>query len=197
MRAKFEELIESYIQNKVGISTGFITAILTGQLREQLKRLNSQGDMAGAGVGLGISKTYDQQIRTDKIHWIDNTSKNIHELELLDIIEEFIGYMNTTCYTGINAYEFHYALYETGSFYKRHLDQFRNNTGRKFSFITYLNEDWTEANGGQLVVYPGEEKGLILPIGGTSILFKSDELEHEVIPANRARMSITGWLKTV
>jgi SM-20-related protein len=47
--------------------------------------------------------------------------------------------MNETCYAGITGYEFHYAFYEEGSFYKRHVDQFQNNQGREFSMITYLN----------------------------------------------------------
>ena len=44
------------------------------------------------------------------------------ERAFLNQIEAFILYLNDSCYEGINAYEFHYALYETGSSYKRHVD---------------------------------------------------------------------------
>jgi len=197
MTAQFDELIDNYLQNKVGLCTNFLGTELVTELRKNLEVLNQQDELSPAGTGLGVSKIYDMQIRSDKIYWIDKSSKNIHELEFLDKVEAFISYLNSTCYTGINDYEFHYAIYEAGSFYKRHLDQFKNNSARKFSFINYLNEDWEESNGGHLVVYPDGQTGKIIPAGGTSVFFKSDELEHEVNPANRTRMSITGWLKRV
>ena len=79
--------------------------------------------------------------------------------------------------------------------YKRHLDRFRNDERRKFSVVTYLNEEWTEADGGTLVLYPDGREIRVLPEWGTTVVFKSDLLEHEVLPANRARYSVTGWLK--
>ena len=110
-------------------------------------------------------------------------------------MKNFIERLNETCYAGINDYEFHYALYEEGSFYKRHKDQFRNDADRKYSLISYLNKEWTEEDGGQLWVYHGNEINKILPHAQTAVFFKSDEMEHEVTKANRSRMSITGWLK--
>ena len=37
----------------------------------------------------------------------------------------------------------------------------------------------------------------IEPTAQKAVFFKSDEMEHEVMVAHRARMSITGWLKQV
>lgn len=199
MEDNFEELINGYVNDKVGISPHFLNEPLTEQLRKRLELLHMQDELAPAGTGRGISKVYDMQIRSDKIYWIDKTSADTFELEFVNIVEEFISYLNSTCYTGINDYELHYALYEPGSFYKRHLDQFKNNPGRKFTFITYLNEGWQEVHGGHLAIYPngGDDTTLILPTGGKCAFFKSDELEHDVRPATRPRMSIAGWLKRV
>ena len=98
--------------------------------------------------------------------------------------------------TGINGYEFHYALYETGSFYKKHIDQFRNNPSRQYSMIIYLNTDWVAGDGGQLSIHQvGKASQEIDPTGGKTVFFKSSELEHEVLVANKPRISITGWLK--
>ncbi|MBF8149165.1 2OG-Fe(II) oxygenase [Winogradskyella sp. F6397] len=36
----------------------------------------------------------------------------------------------------------------------------------------------------------------IYPFPGKVVIFKSQELEHEVKPVNTPRLSITGWLKT-
>ena len=129
------------------------------------------------------------------IYWMDGSHSNIFEQEFLQQIENFIEHLNRTCYTGINGYEFHYALYEEGSFYKRHKDQFKNDSDRKYSLINYLNKDWLPQDGGELLVYQEDEIQHILPQAKTSVFFKSDEMEHEVTKANRSRMSITGWLK--
>ena len=115
----------------------------------------------------------------------------------MEQVEDFMDHLNRTCYTGLNAYEFHYALYDTGSYYHRHRDQFKNNSDRKYSLITYLNDDWVETDGGSLLVYHDEKTESILPTIQKAVFFKSDELEHEVSIANRPRMSITGWLKRV
>jgi SM-20-related protein len=63
--------------------------------------------------------------------------------------------------------------------------------------VSYLNQNWLEDEGGQLVVYHEEEVMKILPTNQKAIFFQSDVLEHEVVVATRPRMSITGWLKRV
>ena len=119
----------------------------------------------------------------------------MYEHEFLSLAEGLIHRLNSTCYAGIKSYEFHYALYSQGSFYKRHKDQFKNDKGRKYSLINYLNEDWLDEDGGELMVYTEEGVQKIAPHSRTAVFFKSDEMEHEVSKANRGRMSITGWLK--
>ena len=110
-------------------------------------------------------------------------------------MDSFVLYLNATCYTGITGYEFHYTLYETGSFYKKHLDQFRNNDSRKYSMIMYLNTDWVIADGGELCIHHTGHLQHVNPTNGKTVFFQSNELEHEVLVTNKARMSITGWLK--
>ena len=119
----------------------------------------------------------------------------IFEQEFLHRVDGFIEHLNRTCYTGINGYEFHYALYEKGSSYKKHKDQFKNDSDRKYSLINYLNENWLEENGGKLKLYQEEGVQHVSPNAQTAVFFKSDEMIHEVMVSNRSRMSITGWLK--
>jgi SM-20-related protein len=153
--------------------------------------------MTSAGIGNTKLKDNDQKMRGDKISWLDKSNNNVYEQEFLELAENFIGHLNSTCYTGINSYEFHYAVYEKGSFYKRHMDQFKTDNKRKFSFINYLNDDWLEADGGQLCLYQGNEVQRIQPDSKTAVFFKSDDMEHEVMLCNRSRMSISGWLKRI
>jgi SM-20-related protein len=196
MQEKFEEIIEGFITNKVGISDLFLTGQLAALLQLHITRLHEGGHMADAGTG-NNTPDHNKKIRGDKIYWLDKKNNNHEEQAFLEHVENFIDHLNKTCYTGINAYEFHYALYEEGSFYKRHKDQFRNDSDRKYSLVSYLNEDWLEADGGQLWVHQHGETQKILPTIRKAVFFQSNELEHEVTTAFRSRMSVTGWLKRV
>ena len=100
---------------------------------------------------------------------------------------------------GILHKEFHYAVYPKGTFYKRHLDTFQNDSRRKLSIVSYLNdENWLNTNGGELVIYKEDEsEEVIYPLPGRVVIFESQILEHEVKEVkNSERLSITGWLKT-
>jgi len=196
MSHHFDYLIDSYLENNVGIDAGFLSEELSKGLRQNILKLQSEELMTAAGIGNDEKRDAQQKIRGDKIYWMDKNYTNIFEQEFLQQVEDFIDRLNSTCYTGINGYEFHYAVYEEGSFYKRHKDQFKNDNNRKYSLVNYLNENWAEEDGGQLLVYhKNEEVQKILPQAQTAVFFKSDEMEHEVTVANRSRMSVTGWLK--
>jgi len=195
MKAVFEEIIESFIQNKVGISNDFFSVKLAALLQAQILKLDYEGLMLAAGTGNNSGLNHDKRTRSDKIYWLDKKSGDTEELGFLDLVEDFIDYLNNTCYTGINAYEFHYALYEEGSFYKRHKDQFRTDGNRKYSLIGYLNDNWVEADGGQLWVHHDDSIQKIIPANRKAVFFDSGLLEHEVTTSMRPRMSVTGWLK--
>ena len=197
MNEQFDLLIDSYLSDNIGIAPGFLTERLSAGLQQNIMKLQKDELMTAAGIGNEKVKDTTQKMRSDKIYWMDKSHNNLFENEFLQHVENFIDHLNKTCYAGINAWEFHYAVYEEGSFYKRHKDQFKNNDNRKFSLITYLNNNWQDADGGQLQVYRDDRMEQIKPHAQTAVLFKSNETEHEVIKANRSRMSITGWLKNV
>lgn len=197
MPLSFDTLIDSYIDHQTGIDPLFLTEELANGLRLHVLKLQMAGLLNAAGTGNREKKAIHEEIRKDKIYWLDKTNHNSFEQEFLLQADEFIACLNQSCYTGINACEFHFAVYDTNSFYKRHLDQFRNDGNRKFSLITYLNTEWTEADGGQLHIYHREHTEKVLPHSRTAVFFKSDELEHEVMVTRRQRLSVTGWLKRV
>lgn len=197
MNEQFDVLIDSYLADKVGIAPLFLSEKLAAGLLQNIIQLQHDNMMMSARIGNDKVKDSLQNHRTDKIFWLDKQRENVFEQEFLKLSEDFIAHLNRTCYAGINAYEFHYAVYEEGSFYKRHKDQFKNDSNRKYSLISYLNKDWLATDGGQLQVYENDNVQQIQPHAQTAVLFKSDETEHEVAVANRSRMSITGWLKTV
>jgi SM-20-related protein len=195
MEHDFESLISSFIKDNIGISKDFLSIELSNHLKQNLQALMKQNLMKAAGTGNSEIISHDKAVRSDSIYWLDRKHNNDYENEFFDQIDDFIKYLNRSCFAGINSYEFHYSLYEAGSFYKKHIDSFNNNPSRKFSMISYLNADWKEADGGQLMVYQNYNNQKIAPEQGTTVFFKSNELQHEVLVTQQQRMSITGWLK--
>lgn len=193
---KFDELIGSFIDHKIGLCEHFLTIELAKLLQQDLLDLDREKRMLPAGIGNHAIKDQAQKKRGDKIFWLDKKNNNPNEIAFLEQVESLIDYLNTTCYTSINSYEFHYALYETGSNYQRHKDQFKNNQDRKYSLITYLNDDWVDKDGGALMIYQNETTNKILPTMQKAVFFQSNVIEHEVLTATRPRMSVTGWLKS-
>jgi SM-20-related protein len=205
MEDRFELLIDGILDKGYGIVDDFLSPDEVETLRQTLYTRNNQGEFKTAAIG-NQQVTVQTSIRGDQIRWLDGSDALPEEAVYLDRIQTLIDYLNRTCYLGLVDSEIHYALYPAGTFYKRHLDRFRTHSSlggpqRKLSVICYLNQDWQESDGGQLVVYlpepsGGEEAIQILPVGGRLVCFESDKLEHEVLPATRDRVSLTGWLRT-
>lgn len=196
MQQSFESIVKSYLANNVGLSANFLRSELAKALKENLLNLHSKNQLNQAGIGNNNKLAKNNSIRSDKIYWLDRKHNNSYENDFFDLMDEFVSYLNQTCYTGINGYEFHYALYEKGTLYKRHIDQFKDNISRAYTLIMYLNTDWREGDGGELCIYHPGGLQTINPVNGTCVFFKSSELEHEVLLSNKPRLSITGWLKS-
>lgn len=195
LESSFDTLINTFISDQVGISEDFLTKSLSLNLQKHLLSLHDANLMSVAGTGNAMVALQNSAFRGDKIHWLDRKHDNEYENAFFDVIDAFILHLNNTCYTGINDYEFHYTIYEAGRFYKKHVDQFNNNTNRKYSMIIYLNEDWILADGGQLRIHHQQNTQDISPLSRKGVFFNSNTTEHEVMITNKSRMSITGWLK--
>ncbi|MEY3411954.1 MAG: hypothetical protein RIQ70_640, partial [Bacteroidota bacterium] len=113
----FETLIASFIENKVGISNQFLSKELADRLKINLLQLNQQKLLITAGIGNSENLIHNTSIRSDTIYWLDRKHNNTSETDFLNLIEDFIRYLNISCYAGITSCEFHFSLYEIGSFY--------------------------------------------------------------------------------
>lgn len=154
------------------------------------------GDIAGlkkAGIGKE-SKQINEGIRGDYISWIDPHSAPEPVRAYLNTITALRLFLNEALFLGLKDFEVHIARYPAGAFYKRHLDQFHKDDHRRLSVICYLNEDWKEEHGGQLRIFEKSGSSDILPVAGRLVCFRSELLEHEVLPSTRERVSITGWM---
>lgn len=197
----YEGIIADLLERRYSLVHDFLSPEVTGSLRGELLDKYGEDRFKKAAIGNKFNEHIQRSIRGDFIFWIDRGNASLPERAFLDRIDSLAAYLNRTCFLGVIQSEFHYALYPKGSFYKRHLDTFQNDDRRKLSVVCYLNEpDWSAKDGGQLVLYPenggdGQEV-VVVPTQGLMVVFESQELEHEVKPAGRERLSITGWLKT-
>ncbi|MBP6695451.1 MAG: 2OG-Fe(II) oxygenase, partial [Saprospiraceae bacterium] len=126
MKEIYESLIESYQSDNIGISNEFLNKDLALGLKTNLLALFEKKVMTSAGTGNENIVLKDTSVRSDKIYWLDKNHDDPFENTFFVLMDDVIAYLNETCFTGIRSYEFHYALYEKGCFYKRHFDRFRN-----------------------------------------------------------------------
>lgn len=156
----------------------------------------NEGRMSPAGIGRRANT--NSAVRGDEILWLDDTSTPA-AVDCLHILEKLRTTLNEKLFLNAHHLESHLAVYPRGSIYQKHLDQFSNGKqARLMSFVLYLNHDWTPADGGALRLYLDEVTGEYIdvsPVAGRLVLFKSSQFWHEVLPASRQRLSLTGWFR--
>ncbi|MBS1650876.1 MAG: 2OG-Fe(II) oxygenase [Bacteroidetes bacterium] len=146
-----------------------------------------------AKIGSEKDKNLNKSIRNDKIFWIENNCEEF-KAPFFNKINALLSALNRRCFLGLNLYEFHFATYAKGNYYKRHKDVFNNKDARKISVVLYLNKNWKKEDGGELLLYTQEKTVIIEPTWGNIAIFESS-IEHEVAISNTDRLSLTGWLK--
>ena len=104
----------------------------------------------------------------------------------LDLVPDFS--LQFAVYPGIGAgyvkhFDYHSSIQADGA----------AEVGRKLTVILYLNERW---DGGQLRTYgsDGTPSADIDPKLGRLVLFRSDRVQHEVLPSWRDRIALTFWI---
>jgi SM-20-related protein len=150
-----------------------------------------------AGTGRKQEHQINQFVRRDQIHWLDPQHPN--ESLWFDWMNGLKTHLNRTLMLGLFSYESHFAQYQPGAFYKKHVDSFKGQANRRLSTVLYLNPNWQAQYGGELVVYhptkDNEEYCRINPNFGTLVVFLSEDFPHEVLPASHLRYSIAGWYR--
>ena len=173
---------------------GLPHAASTRDLREDLQRLAAAGELAPAATGRGEGRRLQPSLRGDRTLWLDDPRCGTAAAAFLAQLDELRIALNQRLFLGLAEVEAHYARYAPGTGYARHRDRFRDSDARVVSLVAYLNEDWSDSDGGALRLHSADGAVDIAPIGGTAVCFRS-ELEHEVLPATRERLSIAGWFR--
>lgn len=195
----FDQLADDLSEKGYGTIEHFLSDQEFLQIKEVADSHKEEGNFKKAGIGTAQDFQIDKQIRGDYIRWIDPAKAATATQLYVNRMRDLLQYINRTCFLSLKDVELHYTVYPVGTVYQRHLDQFRHDDHRRLSVICYLNKDWKPEHGGQLRLYIPQENGEeetvdILPSGGTLACFRSDLIEHEVLPATRERYSLTGWM---
>lgn len=150
-----------------------------------------------ARIGRNDDLQRETTIRSDKIQWLSqNMAQPVQDY--LERMEQIRQAVNRDFFLGLFEYEAHFAKYEQGDFYKKHLDAFRGQENRKLTTVFYMNEAWQPADGGKLKIYDLDDQLIdtVAPVAGRLVVFLSEKFPHEVLPTHADRVSIAGWFRT-
>lgn len=194
MNPPFDLIADGLAETGYAVADGFLSNDEVADILDLEIFKQGLDHLKKAGIGKNQGLQINEAIRGDYIRWIDKKTVADPAKVYLDRLNELTTFLNQSLFLSLKDYEVHFTIYPAGSFYKRHLDQFKRNDHRILSVICYLNQGWREQDGGQLRMYQPDGPIDLLPVGGRLVCFRSDQIEHEVLPATRDRLSLTGWM---
>lgn len=194
MNSNFDAIADGLAENGYAVIENFLAPEEVNEILLLDEFKNGINQFKKASIGKKQDIQINEAIRGDYIHWLDKNTASPPVLIYLNRLQELIQFLNQSLFLSLKDYEVHMTVYPAGSFYKRHLDQFKTDDHRKLSVICYLNNNWLEKHGGQLRMHLPEGSTDVLPLAGRLVCFRSDQIEHEVLPATKERLSITGWI---
>lgn len=170
---------------------------LLDALASEVTILDRSNAMKRAGIGRGSDPVRDRSVRRDKIAWLQGVSAP--QAALFGFLDELRLGLNQRLFLGLKRFESHYATYHPGDFYRKHVDSFQGRASRVVSLVLYLNDGWHSADGGELQIFNRENDAevcaQVLPEAGRMVVFLSEEIPHEVMPAHRTRHSLACWFR--
>ena len=200
---QLETIINDLSKNGYAICDAFLPAKTITSLANKATKRYLSGAMAFAKTGQQAKNT---SIRGDCIFWLDENSHKPSVQAYFSKMQLLKNALNLHLFMNLQELEMHLAVYPIGSAYQKHLDQFSQGKGvqaRQLSSVLYLNNHWLVADGGELRLHLNDAPSNnasqyidILPIAGRLVLFLSADFWHEVLPATRNRISLTGWFRT-
>lgn len=189
-----EQIAEALVSKGYIVYKNILPSTLVYALYSRIKNLENLNE---AKVGRGSERQIIDTIRSDKTLWLEGEEES--EKSYLEWMESLRQDMNQELYMGLAEYEAHFAHYEKGAFYKKHIDVLRGSNKRLLTTVFYLTPDWKEGDGGELLIYDEEGENIIEkvpPRMGTMVIFLSDKFPHEVLPSKIDRYSIAGWFRS-
>ncbi len=189
-------MVDGIAERGFAIARNVLPRATLAALRKRAAALDAAGALRPAAVGRGEGRGLRADVRGDRIRWLGEVPEDADEQAALAVLDALRVACNRSLMTGLAEYEGHYALYPPGASYARHRDRFRDDDTRVLSCVLYLNEGWRREDGGALRLYVEGGRAIdVWPDGGTLVAFLSGRFDHEVLPASRPRLALTGWFR--
>jgi SM-20-related protein len=192
---QWEQVPDQLAEQGWAVCENWLESPVVYALAEEARQGWEAGSFRQASIGRRHQEQQQVRIRGDQIDWWHPEQVTVAQQTYLRHLEELRGLLNHHLYLSLVTQEAHYALYPPQTCYQRHLDQFQHAPERAVSTVFYLNSDWHADEGGQLRLHLAKGIQNLLPSWNRLVLFRSADIEHEVLPATRERLSIAGWLR--
>ncbi len=187
---------EAIRRESFAVVPSFLDRRAVRALADECRTRAASGQLTPASIGHGAERIARADIRGDRTKWFDADDLTPAQREYWDAMDAMRVALNRELLLGLDELEAHFAMYAPGTTYARHRDAFHDDAARVLSSVLYLNDAWTERDGGALRMHFGDEKHLdVYPSAGTLVVFLSAEIEHEVLAAKRERLSVAGWFR--
>ena len=145
-------------------------------------------------AGLGRSGEQLSAVRGDQTAWLDEANAPPALASLLLALSRLQRSLNQAAYLGLTRVEVQLARYPCGGErYQRHRDAFSGRASRRVTALHYLNPGWKAKDGGQLLLHLPERTVAVSPALDGLVVFLSEEVDHEVLPAFAPRFATSTW----
>lgn len=194
----FKEYIDQLVEVGHFVSDDFIDESISRQLLSLAKIVKANDQFKAAKIGKGQNQSRNEEIRGDLTAWVDEKD-SLAVARYREHILNFSREINRDLFLNLKSFECHLSFYPVGTFYKKHMDQFQGTSARQLSCILYLNESYSETDGGELVIYNKKDTNkiekVIRPRFNRFSCFLTDSLPHEVKTCHKERFALTGWVR--
>jgi SM-20-related protein len=151
------------------------------------------GTLRPAGIRRGADRTEDTAVRGDFISWVE-PAQGTALGSLWEAFARLGEALSSGAWLGLGRFDLQLAHYPGGGArYVRHRDAFPGQSNRRVTAIYYANPDWQPEHGGMLRLYLDEGTLDVAPTLDRLVVFLSERLEHEVLPAHAPRLALTAW----
>jgi SM-20-related protein len=194
-QTQLARIIEDLSENGFAICADFLPKSVLKALAAEAQQRFISGNMQAAKTGKHAN-LHKPEIRGDSIFWLDENLANPSIQAYFSHMHALKDALNQQLFMNVHELETHLAVYPVGAGYLKQTENSQNQA-RQLSSVLYLNDGWQAADGGELRLYLSDDKCIdILPTAGKLVLFLSSQFWHEVLPAKRDRISLTGWFRT-
>jgi len=170
------------------------------RVHEAVEALAAGGRLRPAWISRGATHRIDAEVRGDSIAWMEPDEASPELTALTALFRSLRDALNREAYLGLGRTEIQIARYPgDGAHYGRHRDAFPPPPGgrpnRRVTAIYYANPAWRPENGGMLRLYATGGQHDVAPILDRLLVFLSEQMEHEVLPAGAPRCAVTAWFR--